>query len=316
MEQFETLETDKKEQPRPSLGEEMSKLLASMDPQGLLNEADQEDSQTHTGVDPSKTGDAHAAAHEVSLTDSGSESGSGSGTEQDDSGREPEKMDTNPPNFRIVDIESRPDLQPIQTTQYAADAAADAGAGVQRGTEMPAAASTPVPDQHSDTEMATTEEDGKGRTAAPVFAVPAIPPNIAGGSNDKQAPLVAGKNIFQKQSNNPNFNQSNIFEKTMRNLKHAETDQNFRKVPTGVQAPKPSDSLPPKKFAPVEPDAVPSKTYDAILLNKKNRRKRAPLVASLPARLLPNAVIFSIKVITGCSARFTRRMSTLCLSRQ
>jgi hypothetical protein len=248
----------------------MSKLLASIDPQGLLNEADQEESHTHTGVDPSKTGDAHAAAHEVSLTDNGSESGSGCDTEKDESGRESEKMDTNPPNFRIVDIESRPDLQPIRTMQYGADAATDAGAGEQRGSAMPAAAPNPnpVPDQHSDTEMAVTEYDGKGKTAAPVFAVLAIPPNTAGGGNDKQAPMIAGKNIFQNQPVNPNLNQSYDFERTMRNLKHAEIDQNLRKVPTGVQAPKPSDSLPPKKFVPAEPDAVPSKIYDAILLNK------------------------------------------------
>jgi hypothetical protein len=74
MEQFKNLETDKKELPRPSLGEEMSKLLASMDPQGLLNVVEQEESHIQSGVDPSKAGDAHAEAHEVSLTDGGSKS--------------------------------------------------------------------------------------------------------------------------------------------------------------------------------------------------------------------------------------------------
>jgi hypothetical protein len=229
MEQFEASETNKKEQLRPSLGEEMSKLLASMDPQGLLNEADQDDSHIHTGVDPSKTGDGHTAAHEVSLTDNGSESGSGSGTEKDGSGRESEKMETNTPNFRIVDIESRPDLQPIQTMQYGTDTAADAGAGEQRGAALPAAAPNPVPDQSSDTEMAVTEGNSTVKTAAPVFAVPAIPPNTAGGGNDKQALPIAGKNIFQKQPVNPIHNQSNIFEKTMRNMKHAEIEFEFEK---------------------------------------------------------------------------------------
>jgi len=69
MEQFKNLENDKKELLRPSLGEEMTKLLASMDPQGLLNVADQEESHSHAGVDPSKAGDVHAEAHEISLTE-------------------------------------------------------------------------------------------------------------------------------------------------------------------------------------------------------------------------------------------------------
>ncbi len=101
------------------------------------------------------------------------------------------------------------------------------------------------------------------------FAVPAIPPNTAGGGYDKR---VTGKNIFQKQHENPNSNQSRDLERKMKNLKHAGFDQNMRKIPTGVQAPKPSDSLPPKKISPVEPDAVPLKTYDAILLNKEKEK--------------------------------------------
>ncbi len=69
MEQSEASETNKMEQSRPSLGEEMSKLLASMDPQGFLNEPDQDDSQLNGGIDQTKIGDAHAAAHKVSLMD-------------------------------------------------------------------------------------------------------------------------------------------------------------------------------------------------------------------------------------------------------
>jgi hypothetical protein len=53
-------------------------------------------------------------------------------------------------------------------------------------------------------------------------------------------------------------------DQNLRNLKYGGIDPSLRKVPTGVQAPKPKDSLPPKKFEPVEPDAVPSKTYEAI----------------------------------------------------
>ena len=267
------METDKKELSRPSLGEEMSKLLASMDPQGLLNVADQEESHSHAGVDPSKAGDAHAESHEVSLTDGGSDSGSGS--EKDETGREQEKMDTNPLNFRILDMEARPDLQPIQVMQQGEADPADVGAGEKEAAVVQAAAAPipiPVPDQHADIRMSTTEDKGKGRTAGPSFAIPAVPVGTAGGGNEKHAPLVMGKNIFQNQHENLNSNLSLDLERKMKNLKQAGFDQNLRKIPTGVQAPKPSHSLPPKKISPmspVKPEAVPSKTYDAILLNKK-----------------------------------------------
>ncbi len=194
------METDKKELLRPSLGEEMSKLLASMDPQGLLNVADQEESHSHTGVDPSKAGDVHAEAHEVSLSDGGSESRSGS--KKDETGGEQVKMDTNPPNFRIVDIEARPGFQPFQMMQQGAVDPADAGAGENEAAAVQAAAPPipdPVPDQHADIRMASTDDDGKGRTAGPSFAIPAVPVGSAGGGNEKLAPLVMGKNIFQNQ---------------------------------------------------------------------------------------------------------------------
>jgi hypothetical protein len=55
MEQSEVPDTNKMEQSRPSLGEEMNKLLASMDPQGLLNMAETEEkteeNTENTGVD-------------------------------------------------------------------------------------------------------------------------------------------------------------------------------------------------------------------------------------------------------------------------
>jgi hypothetical protein len=79
MEQSEASDYNKMEQMRPSLGEEMNKLLVSMDPQGLLNMADRDETAMVSGVvDPTKSGDAHARAHDISLTDNGSKSGSGS----------------------------------------------------------------------------------------------------------------------------------------------------------------------------------------------------------------------------------------------
>ncbi len=196
MEQFKNLENDKKELLCPSLGEEMTKLLASMDPQGLLNVADQEESHSHAGVDPSKAGDVHAEAHEISLTDGGSESGSGSG--KDETGEEQVKMDTNPPNSCIVDIEA-PGFQPLLMMQQGAGDPADAGVGeidAAAAQEAAAPIPVPVPDQHADIRMASTDDEGKGSAAGPSFAIPAVPAGSAGGGNEKLAPLVMGKNIF------------------------------------------------------------------------------------------------------------------------
>ncbi len=198
------MENDKKELLRPYLGEEMTKLLASMEPQGLLNVADQEESHNHAGVDPSKAGDVHAEAHEISLTDGGSESGSGSG--KDETGEEQVKMDTNPPNFRIVDIEA-PTVQPFQVMQQGAGDPADAGAsageiGAAAAQGAAAPNPVPVPDQHADIRMTSTDDEGKGTAAGPSFAIPAVPVGSAGGGNEKLAPL--GKNIFQNQQENVN----------------------------------------------------------------------------------------------------------------
>ena len=51
MEQTTSKDTDPTEMPPPSLGEAMSKILADMDSQGLLNEADHEDGPTDDGAD-------------------------------------------------------------------------------------------------------------------------------------------------------------------------------------------------------------------------------------------------------------------------
>ncbi len=105
MEQPPSTDTNPQEMPPPSLGEAMSKLLESMDPQGLLNEAYQEDGPTDDGVDHNKKGDEHAGQHVVSLSHSGSDSGSGSGDESGEPAAENSNKEVEPPNYRIVDIE-------------------------------------------------------------------------------------------------------------------------------------------------------------------------------------------------------------------
>ena len=94
-------------EPPPSLGEAMSNLLKSMDPQGLLNMADQEDEAGDH--DATKGGDVHAGTHAVSLSHEGSsEAGSGSKSSEEtaDPGEDQNKMDVETPRFRIVDIEA------------------------------------------------------------------------------------------------------------------------------------------------------------------------------------------------------------------
>jgi hypothetical protein len=166
--------------------------------------------------------------------------------------------------------------------------------------------------------MTPADDVGKGIAAGPSFAIPAVPVGSAGGGNEKFAPLVMGKNIFQNQQENMN-SYSFDFEKKMKNLKQAGIDQNLRKIPTGVQAPKPSDSLPSKKTSPIspgEPDAVPSKTYDAILLNKKKQEKAGTIGGIASGQAEIECGSFSIKGIIGSSAQSIRKMSTPCPSLQ
>ncbi len=236
------------------LGEEMNKLLASMDPQGLLNMADAEENTTSTGVDPTKSGDAHAAPHDVSLTDNGSESGSSAGSTREKSGNRSETMEVGSPRFRIVDIELRPGTQQFQVLPPPGpDAATD-----------PAPAPVLALTANSMTLPSPSME-----TTAPVFAIPSIP-----ASQEKQSKgieTITGKNIFSKPTvgeyRYPIPNPAKKFDQSAKIRTTAENSPNMQNIPTRVQAPQiKSLSLPTKKPDPVEPDAVPSKIYDAILL--------------------------------------------------
>ena len=234
------LDTNPTEQPPPSLREEMNRLLESMDPQGLLNIGDRDETTHHEGVDLTKGGDAHADEHDISLTDNGSDAESGSGqdgskpdgsdhdgTGESRTGKESEAMDTSAPNFRIVDILPPANLMMIQPLQPAG------------------AATDPNPVQ---TGQAVTGTDGTAAasetpagTEKLVSTIPAIQ------SGFKLPNPVQGKNIFENLSSGtgPDINPQS----------------------------KTNASLPPKRPDPVEPDAVPSKIYDAILTNKKRKEK-------------------------------------------
>jgi len=82
--------------------------------------------------------------------------------------------------------------------------------------------------------------------------------------------MINGKNIFSKPLVNeiPPPNLSKNTDQNVRNCPTIGNDPNMRKIPSGVQAPqKDSIPLPTKKTNLVEPDAVLSKIYDAILTN-------------------------------------------------
>jgi hypothetical protein len=124
MEQSKESETKPPETMPSSLGEVMSKLLESMDPQGLLNMADTEDAATdtaaHNGNNITTGGDAHAGAHNISPSHAdSSESGTGSmhGDESAEPGEDNNKMEVEPPGFRIVDVEAPAGIQPIPISQ-------------------------------------------------------------------------------------------------------------------------------------------------------------------------------------------------------
>jgi hypothetical protein len=296
-------DTNKTEQPPPSLREEMSRLLESMDPQGLLNMGDREETTHPEGVDHTKSGDVHAAEHDISFTDNGSDAGSGSrqdgsrpdGSGHDDSGenqigKDSEEMEISTPNFRIVDILPPTSLMMIQPLQ-------PVGAGTD-----------PNPAQ---TQRAGTGTDGSAaaaeKPASPENHIFAIPSNVVGNKNHLTPPNpVQGKNIFESLSSGTGSENNPAHYCKTRTDHSQNLNTGGNEVPTGSKASKINVSLPPKRPDPVEPDAVPSKTYDAILT-----RKRAPLVASLPARAPLNVVVFLTRGITGSLGQSIGRMSTV-----
>jgi hypothetical protein len=144
------------------------------------------------------------------------------------------------------------------------------------------------------------------------FAVPAEPTatrfkNIPGMNIFQTA--GAEKTIEKKIQNNPNLVRNpdpNVSE-----FAAGLINPNLNKVPSGFKKPNFANPLPPKKSDPIEPDAVPSRSYEAIIEKKKRRRKRAPLVASLPARAPQSVVVFLTKATTGFSGLCIRRMSVV-----
>jgi hypothetical protein len=255
MEKSEASDNNKTEQSRPSLGEEMHKLLESMDPQGLLNMAETEDATASAGVDPTMGGDAHADTHNVSLTDNGSESGSSAGSTREKTENQSETMEIGSTKFRIVDIEPRPSAAPTQQ--------------IQSSTTNESAARTPGPGPVPSPGASSSEtQPTPMEPPAAVFAAP-LPPT-SHGNPFQNAGIITGKNIFS----DPNPNLMKKLDPNLRNRDHSENPINSQKIPVNPRtAQNNSLPLPTKNPDPVEPDAVPSKIYEAILSNKKKKEK-------------------------------------------
>jgi hypothetical protein len=84
---------------------------------------------TDDGVDQNKKGDEHAGQHVVSLSHSGSESGSGTGDESGEPAADNSRMEVEPPSYRIVDIEP-PALQTAAPQQPAPHTSTQSGAAM------------------------------------------------------------------------------------------------------------------------------------------------------------------------------------------
>jgi hypothetical protein len=215
MEQTKEPETNPPETMPSSLREVMIKLLESMDPQGLLNMADTEEAATDTtadnGNDITTYGRrCHAGAHTVSPSHAdSSESGTGSmhGDESAEPGEDNNKMEVEPPGFRVVDVEAPIGIMPIPIVQ--------SGNGTASSVLVPPTA------------LATHQSRFD-------FAVPAVP--SASGSKENS---ITGKIIFQSAGNTEppaSINRSNPANLDPK-LLHAGTASNpeFRKIPSGVK---------------------------------------------------------------------------------
>jgi hypothetical protein len=153
------------------------------------------------------------------------------------------------PGFRIVDIEpngsgSGFSVQPMQTAQMVVNMNVNKETGVPTHNpppQLPGAAAR----IHS---PATGPEPGQSFT---------------GPSKKLSAAIAQAKEQNRNGKNIESGGKSNQNENT------------FKKVPTGVKKPEPE--IPPKTTDVSEADAVPSKTYSAIISNKKKNEKASTI---------------------------------------
>ncbi len=301
-------DTNQTEQPPPSLREEMSRLLESMDPQGLLNMGDREETTHPEGVDHTKSGDVHAAEHDISFTDNGSDAGSGSG--QDGSkldgsghdgsgenriGKDSEEMEISAPNFRIVDILPPASLMTIKPLQ-------PVGAGTDPNLVQTMCAGT-------GTDESAAAAETPASTEKHIFAIPS---NVCGNKNHStQSNPVQGKIIFENPSsgtgpdNNPpifaKLEPSSVKTLILEELK-------FRPDPNLLK-----QMLPSRRKGRTRLNRTPYRLRYMTRYSptKNGKRKRAPLVASLPARVPLIVVVFLTRGITGSLGLSIGRMSTV-----
>ncbi len=249
---------------------EMSEKIKQIDPAGLLNEdcSDQEmDTQDQPGANIEQQEQKKKPVHNVSS----------SGEEEEEEDVVDSAADTRPPDtaaagdaaanagalpkdaslvanpgFRIVDIEpngsgSGFSVQPMQMAQTAVNTAT-ALMNVNKETGVPTHNPPPQLSDSAATNYCPATDPVPGQS----YTCP---------SKKLSAAIAKAKDQNRNVKNIESGGKSNQNENT------------FKKVPTGVKNPE----IPPKTMDVSEADAVPSKTYSAIISNKKKNEKASTI---------------------------------------
>jgi len=251
---------------------EMSEKIKQIDPAGLLNEesSDQEmDTQDLPGSHSELREQKKKTVHNFSSSGEEEEEGenAAAAAAKGPSATAAAADDANPktfsavanPGFRIVDIEltgsgSGLSVQPGQMSQTTAATAAVNAAATFMNLNLETGASTPNP--------LPQRQDPAANNYRP--STDPVPGQSRTGPAEKLSAAIA-------RAKEQNRNEKNV-ESGGKNNKN---ENSFKKVPTGVKKPE----IPVKNSAVSEADAVPSRTYSAIISNKKRTRRQAPLVA-------------------------------------
>jgi hypothetical protein len=199
----------------------------------------------------------------VTSSHSNSDSGSGTGGESGEPAAENSRMEVEPPSYRIVDIES-PVMQTVEPQNPAISAPTQSSSADSAAAPLPALNPAMIP------AMNPAQNAAYNHT----FAVPAEPSAL-------RFKNIPGMNIFQTAGAEKTFekkiqNNTNLASNPDHNVSESAAgtiNPNLNKVPSGVKKPNFANPLPPKKPDPIEPDAVPSKSYEAIIENKKKKEK-------------------------------------------
>jgi hypothetical protein len=244
----------------------MSEKLKQIDPAGLLNE-ECSDQEMDTQDQPGSHGEPHVqkkkTVHHVSS----------SGEEEEEEG-DASAAAENHPTAAITAVTA----DTADTTPVTAHAVTNPGFRIVdiempgSGSGFPALPFQPV--QTSTTTYMNLNPQTGANTSNPQLQLPdpaennsrpatvPVPGQTQTGTSEKLSAAIA-------KAREQNRNVKNV-ESGGKNNKN---DNSFKKVPTGVKKPE----IPPKNSDVSEADAVPSKTYSAIISNKKKNEKASTI---------------------------------------